>query len=242
MRKLLSWSGSAAAVLLAVGCGGVSGAPTPKMIPGGGVADGTIDGHLFVYVTDEETRAALSSASVRVGDASDPAPCTVLTDSTGLAKFEPDSCPALKGPVMLTVSATGYAPATWIGVNGTNITLPLRAMNPPAVDSAHGQRDDRGLGEPAGAGHEPPDAGADRLFAVEHAWRSRQRDPAGDARRPGRLADLHDPGQPLRHQRGGQRLQLAAQDPHRGAGDHRDHRRPVQQQHARRRHRRQRSR
>jgi hypothetical protein len=106
------------------------------MIPGGGIADGKIDGHLFVYVTDEDTRAGLSSASVRVGDASDPSPCTVLTDSTGLAKFEPDSCPSLKGPVMLTVSATAYAPATWIGVNGTNITLPLRPMNPSAVDSA----------------------------------------------------------------------------------------------------------
>jgi hypothetical protein len=106
------------------------------MIPGGGVADSGINGHLFVYVTDEETRAVVSSASVRVGDASDPAPCTVLTDSTGLARFEPDSCPGLKGPVMLTVSANAYAPATWIGVNGTNITLPLRPTNPPAVDSA----------------------------------------------------------------------------------------------------------
>ena len=49
----------------------------PKMIPGGGIADGEIDGHLFVYVTDEDTRAGLSSASVRVGDASDrrPARC-----------------------------------------------------------------------------------------------------------------------------------------------------------------------
>jgi hypothetical protein len=136
MRKLLSFSWSAGAVLFAVGCGGVSGPPTPKMIPGGGVADGAINGHLFVHVTDEETRAVLSSASVRVGDASDPAPCTVLTDSTGLARFEPESCPGLKGPVMLTVSANAYAPATWIGVNGTNITLPLRPMNPPAVDSA----------------------------------------------------------------------------------------------------------
>jgi hypothetical protein len=136
MRKLLSFSWSAGAVLFVVGCGGVSGPPTPKVIPGGGVADGKIDGNLFVHVTDEETRTPLSSASVRVGEASDPAPCTVLTDSTGLARFEPDSCPSLKGPVMLTVSANAYAPATWIGVNATNVTLPLRPMNPPAVDSA----------------------------------------------------------------------------------------------------------
>ena len=63
------------------------------MIPGGGVADGKISGNLFVYVIDEETRAAISSASVRVGDSSDSSPCQVLTDSTGLAKFESDSCP-----------------------------------------------------------------------------------------------------------------------------------------------------
>ena len=136
MRKLLSLSWSVGAFLFAVGCGGVSGPPAPKMIPGGGVADGKIDGHLFVYAIDEETRAVISSASVRVGDASDSTPCTLLTDSTGLAKFEPDACAGLKGPVTLTVSATGYAPATWIGINGTNITLPLRPMNPPAVDSA----------------------------------------------------------------------------------------------------------
>ena len=95
MRKLLSFIGLAAA---AVGCGGVSGPPEPKMIPGGGVADGKVSGNLFVYVVDEETRAAISSANVRVGDSSDTSPCQVLTDSTGLAKFQSDNCAGLKGP------------------------------------------------------------------------------------------------------------------------------------------------
>ena len=133
MRKLLSFIGLAAA---AVGCGGVSGPPEPKMIPGGGVADGKISGNLFVYVVDEETRAAISSANVRVGDSSDTSPCQVLTDSTGLAKFQSDNCAGLKGPVTVTIDVSGYAPVTWIGVNGTNLTIPIRNANPPAVATA----------------------------------------------------------------------------------------------------------
>jgi hypothetical protein len=134
MRRLLSFTFLAA--VLVVGCGGVSGPPEPRLIPGGGVGDGAINGHLYVHVIDEETDAVLSSASVRVGASSDPTPCMLLTDSTGLAKFEPDACDSLKGPVTLTVSAPGYAPATWIGVNGANITLPLRPTNPLAVPTA----------------------------------------------------------------------------------------------------------
>jgi len=89
-----------------------------------------------VYVIDEETRAAISSANVRVGDSSDPSPCQVLTDSTGLAKFQSDNCAGLKGPVTVTIYTSGYAPVTWIGVNGTNLTIPIRNANPPAVATA----------------------------------------------------------------------------------------------------------
>jgi hypothetical protein len=133
MRKLFGFSWLAAA---AIGCGGVSGPPEPKIIQGGGVADGRVSGNLYVYAIDEETRAVMSSASVRVGDSADPTPCEGLTDSTGLAKFQGDNCPGLKGPVTVTVSATGYAPVTWIGVNGTNLTIPIRNSNPPPVATA----------------------------------------------------------------------------------------------------------
>src|SRR5262245_50860210 len=137
MRKLLSLAlRVAAAAILAVSCGGVSGPVEPKMIEGGGIADGKIGGNLFVYVIDEETRAVMSSATVRVGESSDPSPCEVLTDSTGLAKFQADNCAGLKGPVTMTITATGYAPVTWIGVNGTNVTVPIRNSNPPPVATA----------------------------------------------------------------------------------------------------------
>jgi hypothetical protein len=134
MRRLLSVS--FLAVGAAFGCGGVSGPPAPRMIAGGGIGDGAINGTLHVHVIDEETRAAISGARVRVGDASDPSPCEVLTDSTGLSSFQPDSCPGLAGAVTVTITAGSYAPVTWIGVNGANMTIPIRNSNPPAVATA----------------------------------------------------------------------------------------------------------
>jgi hypothetical protein len=121
---------------LAAACGDVSTPPGPRVIPGGGIGDGKISNTLFVHVMDDDTRKPVSSASVRVGTAAAAAPCEVLTDSTGLATFDATNCPMLKGPVTLTASAAGYAPATWIGANGTNLTVPVRARTRPAIDSA----------------------------------------------------------------------------------------------------------
>jgi hypothetical protein len=134
MRRLLSFP--FLVVAAAIGCGGVDGPAAPRLIKGGGVGDGAISGTLYVHVTDEETREVISSAKVRVGESSDPAACEVVTDSTGLAKFQPDSCPGLAGAVTVTITASGYAPVTWIGVNGVNLTIPIRNSNPPAIPTA----------------------------------------------------------------------------------------------------------
>ena len=123
-------------VALAAACGDVSKPAGPRLIPGGGIQDGKITNTLFVYVTDDDTREPVSSANVRVGAASSTAPCEVLTDSTGLATFDATSCPTLKGPVTLTASASGYAPATWIGADGTNMTVPIRSLVRSSVPSA----------------------------------------------------------------------------------------------------------
>ena len=60
-------------------CGGGNPLPAPpaapRIIPGGGIADGPIRGALNVFVIDEDTRDVLSSAAVRVGAADEPAPC-----------------------------------------------------------------------------------------------------------------------------------------------------------------------
>lgn len=127
--------------------GGDAGPAGPRLIPGGGVGDGTINGALNVYVIDEDTRNVVSSAAVRVGAADALEPCLALTDSTGLARFSskgqaPDGgaggagCKLLTGAVTLTVSASGHSPATWIGVNGTNLTVPLRAISTPVIPRA----------------------------------------------------------------------------------------------------------
>lgn len=117
-------------------CGVVESAPTPHLVPGGGIGDGAISGLLNVYVTDEDTRAPVTNASVRVGAAAAVIPCTVQTDMTGLAVFDARTCPALKGKQDLTASAAGYVPNTWIGVNGTNLTITIRATTRVPVDSA----------------------------------------------------------------------------------------------------------
>ena len=122
--------------VVTISCGGVSGPAMPRLIPGGGIGDGAVNGHLYVHVIDEDTRAVVGSAPVRVGASADPTPCEVTTDSTGVAAFEPDGCPDLKGPVTVTVAATGYAPVTWIGANGTNLTIPIQSKARPAIDTA----------------------------------------------------------------------------------------------------------
>ena len=121
------------------------------MIPGGGIGDGPIRGALNVFVIDEDTRNVLSSAAVRVGAAEETEPCQALTDSTGLARFDSSAsgssgtadggagasgCKLLTKAVTLTVSATGHAPSTWIGVDGSNVTIALRAISAPALPRA----------------------------------------------------------------------------------------------------------
>jgi hypothetical protein len=138
MRNRLPLGATFVALVVAplASCGDVSKPPAPRLIAGGGVGDGAIAGTLNVYVTDDDTRAPVSSAAIRVGASADPSPCMNTTDSTGLAVFDPKSCPSLKGPVTLTVSATGYAPSTWIGADGANVTVPIRQTSRPPVDTA----------------------------------------------------------------------------------------------------------
>ena len=123
--------------LLGVACGDVAKPITmPRLIPGGGIGDGKIDGTLNVFVIDEDTAAPVSSASVRVGASADPAACTGATDSTGLVVFAGQNCPSLKGPVTLTASHDGYAPSTWIGADGVNMTMQIRDTPRPTPDTA----------------------------------------------------------------------------------------------------------
>lgn len=123
-------------------CGGGSGEPAadggtndvePTLIPGGGASSGAIGGEINVFVIDDETGAVIPGAWVRIGDAAAATPLVNQTNTSGLAEFVDDS---LNGAQTVTVVADGYAAATWVGVNGANVTIPL-ARNPrPAVPAA----------------------------------------------------------------------------------------------------------
>ncbi len=125
-----------ALALAACGNTAVSAPAVPRFIAGGGLGDGPITGALNVYVADDDTRAPVSGATVRVGGSSDPGACTATTDSTGLAIFEKKTCALLDGKQSITASAASYAPSTWIGVDATNVTMSIRAMTPAPIDTA----------------------------------------------------------------------------------------------------------
>jgi hypothetical protein len=90
-----------------------SNSPSPRLIPGGGIGDGDIDGTLNVYVIDHDTEAPITGATVEVGKTQK------TTDSKGLAVFGPS------GPQTITVTATGYVSTVWASADGANVTVPL---------------------------------------------------------------------------------------------------------------------
>jgi hypothetical protein len=124
-----------AMLVVLVGCGGddangdAHGAHvTPKLIAGGGVTDAPITGELHVYVVEIDSATPVSGATVRVEAAT---PLTATTDATGLASFT-----GLTGPQIVTATAGGHAAATWFGVAGANVTLPLEP-SPHTIPTAH---------------------------------------------------------------------------------------------------------
>ncbi len=106
----------------------------PVLIAGGGVGPGAIDGTLHVYVIDAKSGAPLSGATVRVGAPDAGSPLEATTDGSGLHTFTDGS---LSGAQTVTATASGYAAATWFGVTGLNVTLPLRKRPEPNPATAN---------------------------------------------------------------------------------------------------------
>ncbi len=121
----------ALAALTLAACGGGNDAE-PRLIPSGGVGDGSIDGKLNVYVIDGDTDAPIASATVLVGEPGE-TPLEGITDSTGLITFESGD---LGGPTTITVTADGYVVSTWMGANGANVTIPIDSTTAPGVPQA----------------------------------------------------------------------------------------------------------
>ncbi|HEX5057833.1 MAG TPA: hypothetical protein VFV99_00680 [Kofleriaceae bacterium] len=100
--------------------------PPPRVIPGGGIGDGAIDGVVNLYVIDNVSHAPISGATVRVGDIDG------TTDATGL--FIADG---VVGPQTVLAKATGMRSEMWIGANGANMTLALETATAPTPTQAN---------------------------------------------------------------------------------------------------------
>jgi hypothetical protein len=125
-----------ALVLVASACGGSDSAPgpdaytgnhpPPRIIAGGGIGDGEVDGVVNLYVIDDATRMPISGATVRVGGMDG------TTDATGL--FVANN---VAGPQTISVRATGYRSEMWIAANGANCTVDLKPSTDPALTKAN---------------------------------------------------------------------------------------------------------
>jgi hypothetical protein len=99
--------------------------PPPRVIPGGGIGDGAVDGVVNLYVIDEITRSPVADATVRVGSLDG------TTDSTGLFVAE-----GVVGPQTVVAKANGYRSEMWIGANGANMTIALKSSVEPQPTQA----------------------------------------------------------------------------------------------------------
>lgn len=100
--------------------------PNPRIIAGGGIGDGAIDGVANIYVIDERTRAPVSGANVQVGTV------TGRTGTDGLFVAE-----GVVGSQDVTVDAGNrYRTEMWLGANGANMTVNVEEAN-PAVERAN---------------------------------------------------------------------------------------------------------
>lgn len=134
-----------------IGCGGTMGGGggggdddddtgpnmvDPHLIATGGVANSPLGGQLHVYAVEANSSTPIANAAVTVGT------LTGTTDATGLATFNDAS---LSGKATVTVTATGHAASTWIGVAGANVTIPLE-VTPKSIPTAHASGSIQGWG------------------------------------------------------------------------------------------------
>lgn len=98
--------------------------PPPRVIPGGGIGDGAIDGVVNLYVIDDATRMPISGAAVKVGDLEG------STDDTGLFVAE-----GVVGPQTVIAKSASYRAEMWIGANGANMTMSLQKSAEPTPES-----------------------------------------------------------------------------------------------------------
>lgn len=109
-------------LLMLAACGGGNDVD-PRVIPGGGIGDGEIDGEVNVAVIDNDEEP-IAGALVRVGEVEKE------TDAEGFATFE------ATGKQTIAVLADGFRPTAWVGADGANVTIPLTLLDPAQVPQA----------------------------------------------------------------------------------------------------------
>jgi hypothetical protein len=109
--------------LFAAACGGGNDVD-PRVIPGGGIGNGAIDGEVNVAVIDDDDEP-IAGATVRVGETEK------TTDADGFATFSDVS-----GPQTIAVLADDFRPVAWVGADGANVTIPLAALDVDAIPQA----------------------------------------------------------------------------------------------------------
>lgn len=102
---------------LVAGAAACGNSPDPRLIKGGGVGDGAIDGLVNVYVIDNDTDAPIVDATVEIGGKDQ------QTDDTGLVIFQDVS-----GPQTVAIKASGYRGAVWQDANGANLTIAVSKL------------------------------------------------------------------------------------------------------------------
>ena len=113
-----------ATILTACGDDGSSKVP-PRVIEGGGIGDGPIDGVANIYVIDDKTREPIAGATVKVGTVEG------MTDDEGLFIIE-----GVTGPQTIVVKAATFRSEMWLGANGTNMTFNLESGTDPIAPKA----------------------------------------------------------------------------------------------------------
>ena len=97
----------------------------PRVIPGGGVSDGEIDGEINVAVINADTDDVIPGATVDVGGTQK------TTDSKGFVTFSD-----VEGPQTVIVKMNGYRSSVWVDVNGANVTIGLAPNTSATVPQA----------------------------------------------------------------------------------------------------------
>lgn len=122
--RILILIGLVASALAACGDDG-GNRPDPRVIAGGGIGDGAIDGVVNLYVIDDDTRMPIAGATVKVGDVSG------TTDDSGLFVAG-----GLIGPQTVVAKASGYRSEMWVGANGANMTMNFERPIDPIPETA----------------------------------------------------------------------------------------------------------